>query len=78
MRAVSKSWFDYRWDNSRACDSRAIFAVLPEITGDEYPVAVFRWHTENPTKKRITAACCFHGRTCADGCAIRRDFRADE
>lgn len=53
-----KSWFDYRWDKFPA---RVVLEQFSPILPDNYketsyPVAVYRWHAENPTNKRVTVA----------------------
>src|SRR6202158_931925 len=53
-----KAWFDYRWDKFPAHLTLEQFSpVLPNnYKESSYPVAVYRWHAENPTKKRVTVA----------------------
>jgi non-lysosomal glucosylceramidase len=53
-----KSWFDYRWDKFGAHVVLEQFSpVLPDNYKEtSYPVAVYRWHAENPTKKRVTVS----------------------
>jgi non-lysosomal glucosylceramidase len=53
-----KSWFDYRWDKFPAHLTLEQFSpVLPNNYKEtSYPVAVYRWHAENPTKKKITVS----------------------
>ncbi|HEV1993106.1 MAG TPA: GH116 family glycosyl-hydrolase, partial [Candidatus Acidoferrum sp.] len=53
-----KSWFDYRWDKFPAHVVLEQFSpVLPDnYKESSYPVAVYRWHAENPTKKRVTVS----------------------
>lgn len=53
-----KAWFDYRWDKFPAHVVLEQFSpVLPDNYKEtSYPVAVYRWHAENPTKKRVTVS----------------------
>ena len=53
-----KAWFDYRWDKFPAHVTLEQFSpVLPDNYKEtSYPVAVYRWHAENPTKKKITVS----------------------
>jgi non-lysosomal glucosylceramidase len=53
-----KSWFDYRWNKFPAHVVLEQFSpILPDNYKEtSYPVAVYRWHAENPTKKRITVS----------------------
>src|SRR5207245_4037124 len=53
-----KSWYDYRWDKFPAHVTLEQFSpVLPDNYKEtSYPVAVYRWHAENPTKKKITVS----------------------
>ncbi len=53
-----KSWFDYRWDNFPAHVVLEQFSpILPDnYKESSYPVAVYRWHAENPTKHRVTVS----------------------
>jgi non-lysosomal glucosylceramidase len=53
-----KSWFDYRWDKFPAHVMLEQFSpILPDNYKEtSYPVAVYRWHAENPTKKRVTVS----------------------
>jgi non-lysosomal glucosylceramidase len=53
-----KAWFDYRWDKFPAHVVLEQFSpVLPDnYKESSYPVAVYRWHAENPTKKRVTVS----------------------
>ena len=53
-----KSWFDYRWEKFPA---HVVLEQFSPILADDYketsyPVAVYRWHAENPTKKRVTVS----------------------
>jgi non-lysosomal glucosylceramidase len=51
-----KSWYDYRWDKFPAHVTLEQFSpVLPNnYRESSYPVAVYRWHAENPTDKPVT------------------------
>ena len=53
-----KSWFDYRWDKFPAHVVLEQFSpVLPDnYKESSYPVAVYRWHAENPTNKAVTVS----------------------
>ena len=53
-----KSWFDYRWEKFPAHVVLEQFSpILPDNYKEtSYPVAVYRWHAENPTNKRVTVA----------------------
>jgi non-lysosomal glucosylceramidase len=53
-----KSWFDYRWDKFSAHVVLEQFSpVLPnKYKESSYPVAVYRWHAENPTNKAVTVS----------------------
>jgi non-lysosomal glucosylceramidase len=53
-----KSWFDYRWDKFPAHVVLEQFSpILPNNYKEtSYPVAVYRWHAENPTNRRVTVA----------------------
>ncbi len=53
-----KSWYDYRWDKFPAHVVLEQFSpVLPNnYRESSYPVAVYRWHTENPTDKPVTVS----------------------
>lgn len=53
-----KSWFDYRWDKFPAHVVLEQFSpILPDnYKESSYPVAVYRWHAENPTKHRVTVS----------------------
>jgi non-lysosomal glucosylceramidase len=53
-----KAWFDYRWDKYPAHVVLEQFSpILPDnYKESSYPVAVYRWHAENPTKKRVTVS----------------------
>ncbi|HET7209713.1 MAG TPA: GH116 family glycosyl-hydrolase, partial [Terriglobales bacterium] len=56
-----KSWFDYRWDKFPAHVVLEQFSpVLPDnYRESSYPVAVYRWHAENPTQKPVTVSILF-------------------
>src|ERR1043166_5172591 len=51
-----KSWFDYRWEKFPAhVTVEQVSPILPDNYREtSYPVAVYRWHAENPTKKHVT------------------------
>src|SRR5246127_2274291 len=53
-----KSWFDYRWERFPAHVTVEQFSpILPDNYKEtSYPVAVYRWHAENPTKQRVTVS----------------------
>lgn len=53
-----KSWFDYRWEKFPAHVTLEQFSpILPNNYKEtSYPVAVYRWHAENPTNKRVTVS----------------------
>ena len=53
-----KSWYDYRWDKLPAHVMLEQFSpVLPDnYRESSYPVAVYRWHAENPTAKPVTVS----------------------
>lgn len=53
-----KSWFDYKWDQFPAHVVLEQFSpVLPNnYRESSYPVAIYRWHAENPTNKPVTVA----------------------
>ena len=53
-----KSWFDYKWEKFPAHVTLEQFSpILPNNYKEtSYPVAVYRWHAENPTNKRVTVA----------------------
>jgi len=53
-----KSWYDYRWDKFPAHVVLEQFSpVLPDnYKESSYPVAVYRWHAENPTNKAVTVS----------------------
>ncbi len=53
-----KSWYDYKWDQFPARVVLEQFSpVLPDnYRESSYPVAVYRWHAENPTNKAITVS----------------------
>jgi len=51
-----KSWYDYQWQKFPAHVVLEQFSpVLPDnYRESSYPVAVYRWHAENPTKHAVT------------------------
>ena len=51
-----KSWYDYKWEKFPAHVVLEQFSpVLPNnYQESSYPVAVYRWHAENPTKHAVT------------------------
>jgi non-lysosomal glucosylceramidase len=53
-----KAWFDYRWDKFPAHVVVEQFSpVLPNnYKESSYPVAIYRWHAENPTNRRVTVS----------------------
>ncbi len=53
-----KSWFDYRWEKFPAHVTVEQFSpILPDNYKEtSYPVAVYRWHAENPTNHRVTVS----------------------
>jgi non-lysosomal glucosylceramidase len=53
-----ESWFDYRWDQFPAHVVLEQFSpILPDnYKESSYPVAVYRWHAENPSKRRVTVS----------------------
>jgi non-lysosomal glucosylceramidase len=53
-----KSWFDYRWQKFPAHVVLEQFSpILPDNYKEtSYPIAVYRWHAENPTHKRVTVS----------------------
>jgi non-lysosomal glucosylceramidase len=53
-----KSWYDYQWDKFPAHVVLEQFSpVLPDnYRESSYPVAVYRWHAENPTKQAVTVS----------------------
>ncbi len=53
-----KSWYDYKWDQFPAHVVLEQFSpVLPDnYRESSYPVAVYRWHAENPTNKAVTVS----------------------
>jgi len=56
-----KSWFDYKWEKFPAHVTLEQFSpILPNNYKEtSYPVAVYRWHAENPTNKRVTVSVLF-------------------
>jgi non-lysosomal glucosylceramidase len=53
-----KSWFDYKWDKFPAHVVLEQFSpVLPgNYRESSYPVAVYRWHADNPTNHAVTVS----------------------
>jgi non-lysosomal glucosylceramidase len=53
-----KSWYDYRWDKFPAHVTLEQFSpVLPDnYRESSYPVAVYRWHADNPTDHAVTVS----------------------
>lgn len=53
-----KSWYDYKWEKFPAHITLEQFSpVLPNnYRESSYPVAVYRWHAENPTDKPVTVS----------------------
>ncbi len=53
-----KSWYSYKWDKFPANVMLEHFSpILPEnYQESSYPVAVYRWHAENPTDKPVTVS----------------------
>ncbi len=53
-----KSWYDYKWDKFPAHVVLEQFSpVLPDnYRESSYPVAVYRWHAENPTNHTVTVS----------------------
>jgi non-lysosomal glucosylceramidase len=53
-----KSWFDYRLPQFPAHVTVEQFSpILPDNYKEtSYPVAVYRWHAENPTNKKVTVS----------------------
>ena len=56
-----KSWYDYRWDKFPVRAVLEQFSpVLPNnYRESSYPVAVYRWHAENPTDRTVTVSVLF-------------------
>jgi non-lysosomal glucosylceramidase len=53
-----KSWYDYRWEKFPAHVVLEQFSpILPgNYRESSYPVAVYRWHAENPTDRPVTVS----------------------
>src|SRR5450631_3861044 len=53
-----KSWYDYKWEKFPAHVVLEQFSpVLPNnYKESSYPIAVYRWHAENPTDKAVTVS----------------------
>ncbi len=56
-----KSWFDYKWNRFPAHVVLEQFSpILPDnYRESSYPIAVYRWHAENPTNKTVTVSVLF-------------------
>jgi len=56
-----KAWFDYKWDKFPAHVTLEQFSpVIPDnYRESSYPVAVYRWHADNPTNKTVTVSVLF-------------------
>jgi non-lysosomal glucosylceramidase len=56
-----KSWYDYRWDKFPAHVTLEQFSpILPDNYREtSYPVAIYRWHAENPTNHAVTVSVLF-------------------
>jgi non-lysosomal glucosylceramidase len=53
-----KSWYDYRWQKFPAHVTLEQYSpVLPDnYRESSYPVALYRWHADNPTNKTVTVS----------------------
>ena len=53
-----KSWYDYKWGKFPAHVVLEQFSpVLPDnYKESSYPIAVYRWHAENPTNRPVTVS----------------------
>jgi len=53
-----KSWYDYRWEKLPAHVTLEQFSpILPDNYREtSFPIAVYRWHAENPTDKPVTVS----------------------
>lgn len=53
-----KSWYDYKWEKFPAHVVLEQFSpVLPDnYKESSYPIAVYRWHAENPTNRPVTVS----------------------
>jgi non-lysosomal glucosylceramidase len=53
-----RSWYDYRWEKFPAHVVLEQFSpVLPNnYQESSYPVAVYRWHADNPTNRAVTVS----------------------
>lgn len=53
-----KAWFDYKWDKFPAHVTLEQYSpVLPgNYRESSYPVAVYRWHADNPTSKTVVVS----------------------
>jgi non-lysosomal glucosylceramidase len=56
-----KSWYDYRWEKFPAHVVLEQFSpILPDNYREtSYPIAVYRWHADNPTKQKVTVSILF-------------------
>jgi non-lysosomal glucosylceramidase len=56
-----KSWYDYQWDKFPAHVTLEQFSpIIPENYREtSYPVAVYRWHADNPTNHTVTVSVLF-------------------
>jgi non-lysosomal glucosylceramidase len=56
-----KAWFDYRWEKFPAHVMLEQFSpILPNnYKESSYPVAVYRWHADNPTQHKVTVSVLF-------------------
>ena len=66
-----KSWFDYQWKKFPAHVVLEQFSpVLPNnYRESSYPVAVYRWHADNPTNKAVTVSVLLSWTNMSDGFA---------
>jgi len=53
-----KAWYDYRWEKLPARLTLEQFSpILPNnYKESSYPVAVYLWHAQNPTKQKVTVS----------------------
>ncbi len=53
-----KSWFDYQWQKFPAHVTLEQYSPVlrDNYRESSYPVAVYRWHAENPTNKTVTVS----------------------
>jgi non-lysosomal glucosylceramidase len=56
-----KSWYDYSWKNFPAHVVLEQFSpILPDnYRESSYPVALYRWHADNPSKQTVTVSVMF-------------------